>query len=95
MRVCPLVTIGVADLLGDPIWVRRRRSPRGPDRTECGSVAARADEQVKVMGLRRRIAENRAAAKRAIPHFTYVDEIDVTKLFDMQLPDATYTPLPK
>ena len=41
---------------------------------------ARADEQVRVIGLRRRIAENMAAAKRAIPHFTYVDEIDVTKL---------------
>ena len=44
------------------------------------SGAARVDEQVKVMGLRRRIAENMAASKRAIPHFTYVDEIDVTKL---------------
>jgi 2-oxoisovalerate dehydrogenase E2 component (dihydrolipoyl transacylase) len=42
--------------------------------------AARGDEQVKVIGLRRRIAENMAAAKRAIPHFTYVEEIDVTKL---------------
>ncbi len=41
---------------------------------------ARGDEQVKVIGLRRRIAENMAAAKRAIPHFTYVEEIDVTKL---------------
>ncbi|MFZ5707960.1 MAG: dihydrolipoamide acetyltransferase family protein [Pseudomonadota bacterium] len=42
--------------------------------------ATRGDEQVKVIGLRRRIAENMAAAKRAIPHFTYVEEIDVTKL---------------
>ncbi|MFP5455749.1 MAG: dihydrolipoamide acetyltransferase family protein, partial [Alphaproteobacteria bacterium] len=42
--------------------------------------AARGDEQIKVIGLRRRIAENMAAAKRAIPHFTYVEEIDVTKL---------------
>ncbi len=40
----------------------------------------RADEQVRVIGLRRRIAENMAASKRAIPHFTYVEEIDVTKL---------------
>ena len=42
--------------------------------------ASRGDEQVRVVGLRRRIAENMAASKRAIPHFTYVDEIDVTKL---------------
>jgi 2-oxoisovalerate dehydrogenase E2 component (dihydrolipoyl transacylase) len=41
---------------------------------------ARADEQVRVIGMRRRIAENMAAAKRHIPHFTYVDEIDVTEL---------------
>ena len=42
--------------------------------------AARADEQVKVVGLRRRIAENMQASKRHIPHFTYVEEYDVTKL---------------
>jgi 2-oxoisovalerate dehydrogenase E2 component (dihydrolipoyl transacylase) len=42
--------------------------------------AARPDEQVKVVGLRRRIAENMAASKRHIPHFTYVEEYDVTKL---------------
>ncbi|AHE57028.1 dihydrolipoamide acetyltransferase family protein [Sphingomonas sanxanigenens] len=46
--------------------------------------AARADETVKVIGLRRRIAENMAASKRAIPHFTYVEEIDVTALEDMR-----------
>ncbi|MES2498686.1 MAG: dihydrolipoamide acetyltransferase family protein [Pseudomonadota bacterium] len=44
----------------------------------------RADEQVKVIGLRRRIAENMQAAKRHIPHFTYVEEIDVTKLEDLR-----------
>jgi 2-oxoisovalerate dehydrogenase E2 component (dihydrolipoyl transacylase) len=41
---------------------------------------ARLDEQIKVVGLRRRIAENMAASKRHIPHFTYVEEFDVTKL---------------
>ncbi|MCT2558132.1 2-oxo acid dehydrogenase subunit E2 [Tsuneonella sp. YG55] len=40
----------------------------------------RADETIKVIGLRRRIAENMAAAKRHIPHFTYVEECDVTEL---------------
>jgi 2-oxoisovalerate dehydrogenase E2 component (dihydrolipoyl transacylase) len=42
--------------------------------------ARRADETVKVIGLRRRIAENMTASKRHIPHFSYVDEIDVTEL---------------
>jgi 2-oxoisovalerate dehydrogenase E2 component (dihydrolipoyl transacylase) len=45
---------------------------------------ARADEAIKVIGMRRRIAENMAASKRAIPHFTYVDEIDVTALEAMR-----------
>jgi 2-oxoisovalerate dehydrogenase E2 component (dihydrolipoyl transacylase) len=42
------------------------------------------DQSVKVMGLRRRIAENMAAAKRNIPHFSYVEECDVTALEEMR-----------
>ena len=41
---------------------------------------ARKDEEIKVVGLRRRIAENMQEAKRRIPHFTYVDEVDVSAL---------------
>lgn len=40
----------------------------------------REDEQIKVIGLRKRIAQNMSAAKRNIPHFTYVEECDVTAL---------------
>ena len=57
---------------------------------------ARADEQVKVIGMRRRIAENMAASKRNIPHFTYVDEIDVTALEAMRADlNANRGPRPK
>ncbi|WP_420382879.1 dihydrolipoamide acetyltransferase family protein [Novosphingobium sp.] len=42
--------------------------------------AKRADEAIKVIGMRRRIADNMAASKRNIPHFSYVEEIDVTEL---------------
>ena len=45
---------------------------------------ARPDQQVKVMGLRRRIAEAMSEAKRNIPHFTYVEECDVTALDEMR-----------
>jgi 2-oxoisovalerate dehydrogenase E2 component (dihydrolipoyl transacylase) len=45
---------------------------------------ARADEAIKVIGLRKRIAQNMAAAKRHIPHFTYVEECDVTDLEDLR-----------
>ncbi len=44
----------------------------------------RADEAIKVVGMRRRIAENMAASKRHIPHFTYVEEIEVTALEAMR-----------
>jgi 2-oxoisovalerate dehydrogenase E2 component (dihydrolipoyl transacylase) len=43
-------------------------------------AARRQDETVKVVGLRRKIAENMQEAKRRIPHFTLVEEFDVTAL---------------
>ena len=49
-----------------------------------GASRARADEPIKVIGMRRKIAENMAASKRAIPHFTYVEEMDVTALEEMR-----------
>jgi 2-oxoisovalerate dehydrogenase E2 component (dihydrolipoyl transacylase) len=36
--------------------------------------------EVKVIGLRRRIAEQMRQAKTRIPHFSYVEEVDVTEL---------------
>jgi 2-oxoisovalerate dehydrogenase E2 component (dihydrolipoyl transacylase) len=45
-----------------------------------GAGAARKDETIKVVGLRRKIAENMQEAKRRIPHFTLVEEFDVTAL---------------
>ncbi len=36
--------------------------------------------EVKVIGLRRKIAERMAKSASEIPHFTYVEEIDVTAL---------------
>jgi 2-oxoisovalerate dehydrogenase E2 component (dihydrolipoyl transacylase) len=48
------------------------------------AAGKRADEEVKVIGMRRRIAGNMAASKRNIPHFSYVEEIDVTDLEDLR-----------
>ena len=45
-----------------------------------GSAPARKDETIKVVGLRRKIAENMQEAKRRIPHFTLVEEFDVSAL---------------
>ena len=43
-------------------------------------VPRHGEESVPVIGLRRKIAEKMQDAKRRIPHFTYVEEIDVTAL---------------
>jgi 2-oxoisovalerate dehydrogenase E2 component (dihydrolipoyl transacylase) len=37
------------------------------------------DEEIAVIGMRRAIARRMAEAKRRIPHFTYVEEIDMTE----------------
>jgi 2-oxoisovalerate dehydrogenase E2 component (dihydrolipoyl transacylase) len=47
-------------------------------------ATTRPDEQIRVLGMRRRIAENMAASKRHIPHFTYVEEMEVSKLEDLR-----------
>jgi 2-oxoisovalerate dehydrogenase E2 component (dihydrolipoyl transacylase) len=56
-----------------PKLVRSRpaehRAPAGP-----------ATEEIKVIGVRRVIAQRMSEAKRNIPHFSYVEEFDVTEL---------------
>jgi len=37
-------------------------------------------DEIKVIGLRRKIAEKMQESKRRIPHFAYVEEIDMTEL---------------
>jgi 2-oxoisovalerate dehydrogenase E2 component (dihydrolipoyl transacylase) len=41
--------------------------------------------EIKVIGLRRLIAERMSEAKRNIPHFAYVEEVDVTELESLRL----------
>lgn len=52
----------------------------GAGAPQRAAAPRRRDEDVKVVGLRRKIAENVAEAKRRIPHFTLVEEYDVTAL---------------
>ena len=44
------------------------------------SAPADAIEEIKVIGLRRVIAQRMSEAKRTIPHFAYVEELDITEL---------------
>ncbi len=59
-------------------------------------------EEIKIIGVRRVIAERMSAAKRNIPHFAYVEEVDVTELESLRqylnsrlpkgAPSLTYLP---
>ncbi len=50
-----------------------------------GALAQRHGiEPVKVIGLRRKIAEKMQDAKRRIPHFAYVEECDLTELEELR-----------
>jgi 2-oxoisovalerate dehydrogenase E2 component (dihydrolipoyl transacylase) len=49
-------------------------------RTGEGNARTRVDERIPIVGLRRRIAQKMQEAKRRIPHFTYVEEVDMTEL---------------
>jgi 2-oxoisovalerate dehydrogenase E2 component (dihydrolipoyl transacylase) len=59
-------------------WLLRRHAPQAP--TAAPRVERNDEEAVPITGVRRRIAERMQDAMRRIPHFTYVEEIDVTEL---------------
>jgi 2-oxoisovalerate dehydrogenase E2 component (dihydrolipoyl transacylase) len=59
---------------------------KGGTANNGASAARRNDgvEEIKIIGLRRKIAERMQDAKRRIPHIAYVEEIDVTALEDFR-----------
>jgi 2-oxoisovalerate dehydrogenase E2 component (dihydrolipoyl transacylase) len=54
--------------------------------TATASAFARRDgvEEVPVIGLRRAIAEHLQQSKRQIPHFSYIEEVDVSALEELR-----------
>lgn len=52
----------------------------GPAVAPAAGQRREGQEQIKMIGLRRKIAEKMALSKRSIPHFAYVEEVDVTEL---------------
>jgi len=56
-----------------------RTSPAAPAPMRAGAPAD-ATQVVKIIGLRRRIAQKMQESKRRIPHYTYVEEVDVSEL---------------
>jgi 2-oxoisovalerate dehydrogenase E2 component (dihydrolipoyl transacylase) len=54
---------------------------RGSGAARPAARAAREGvEEIRIIGLRRVIAERMQSAKRNIPHYAYVEEVDVTEL---------------
>lgn len=51
-----------------------------PVAAATGPTARTGTQQIQVIGLRRRIAEKMQASMQRIPHFSYVEEVDVTDL---------------
>lgn len=54
--------------------------PAAEPRPDYGTPGSR----IKLQGLRRKIAEHMVLSKRTIPHYTYVDECDVTELIRLR-----------
>lgn len=55
-----------------------------PERPEPVAPHDSAVEEVKITGLRRKIAEKMVLSASRIPHITYVEELDVTDLEDLR-----------
>ncbi len=59
------------------------RPPEGPAKRPA-RAPNQAVETIKVVGMRRRIAQNMAESSRRVAHFSYVEEIDVTALEELR-----------
>jgi 2-oxoisovalerate dehydrogenase E2 component (dihydrolipoyl transacylase) len=70
----------------DDLDAHAKRGGHAPARAGADQRYAQRDgeEAIPVIGLRRKIAQKMQDAKRRIPHFTYVEEIDVTELEDLR-----------
>ncbi|EJT02005.1 dihydrolipoamide acetyltransferase family protein [Rhizobium sp. CCGE 510] len=55
-----------------------------PAAARNGSARKTATEQIKLTGLRRRIAEKMVLSTSRIPHITYVEEVDMTALEELR-----------
>ena len=69
----PLRALHAASTQSAAAAVRPARSTERPSATG-------ATEEIKVIGVRRLIAQRMSESKRNIPHFAYVEEVDVTEL---------------
>ena len=55
-----------------------------PSATPGGYRENHSEQTIPLIGLRRKIAQKMQESKRRIPHFSYVEEIDVTELENLR-----------
>jgi 2-oxoisovalerate dehydrogenase E2 component (dihydrolipoyl transacylase) len=72
-------------LRGDLAAATAPPAPPAPPGATPGVGTDTQTSEIKVIGLRRLIAERMSEAKRNIPHFAYVEEVDVTELESLRL----------
>ncbi|MBI2719243.1 MAG: 2-oxo acid dehydrogenase subunit E2 [Rhizobiales bacterium] len=66
--------------LDRPLQAKDAKAPPAPPLAPLEDGA----EDIKIFGLRRRIAERMQDAKRRVPHFAYVEEVDVQELENLR-----------
>ncbi|CAG0999112.1 2-oxoisovalerate dehydrogenase E2 component (dihydrolipoyl transacylase) [Burkholderiales bacterium] len=62
------------------VYLASRGQPMSTGRASTALAERHEEEDIPVIGLRRKISQKMQDAKRRIPHFSYVEEIDVTEL---------------
>ena len=72
--------IDLASVVGSGPGGRIVREDLASARAAPGEDVSAETSEIKVIGVRRLIAERMSEAKRNIPHFAYVEEVDVTEL---------------
>lgn len=55
-----------------------------PITAQRAAPAGEATQAIKIVGLRRKIAQKMQESKRRIPHYTYVEEVDVTEVEELR-----------
>jgi len=68
----------------DAFVARGGQPASAPSATGSTYAKAEGTTEVRIIGLRRKIAEKMAESVRRIPHITYVEEIDVTALEELR-----------
>jgi len=66
----------------EPVAAKAAPQPQrpAPSAAKPTAVSAGAEERIPLRGLRRTISERMVIAKTTVPHYTYVEEVDMTEI---------------